>query len=317
MTMNHNVSLARMVNDATYYPLLNDKFQFLQRYEAFLGRRWLDLREADPQTLARFCQDCGVVFAKPHAEFGGKGVERLEPGPDTDFVALHRRLMDGGQFLVEEAIRQHPEVARLCPQSVNTLRVVTLLAEGEAKFVYALLRIGSGQGHVDNISSGGMYTLVGAQGELEFPAFCDQTGLYYDCHPMTGVTYRGYRLPFFQEAVDLCCRAALVEPRLGYIGWDVAITPDGPVLVEGNNLPGYEHGPKRPVPPPMAGACTSHLRGAFGPAPFPGIMSLCMLFFEGGARGEKAAFRNESLRRDAAGQPVSGGYPVSVQRPWL
>ena len=71
MTMNHNVSLARMVNDATCYPLLNDKFQFLQRYEAFLGRRWLDLREADPQALARFCQDCGVVFAKPHAEFGG------------------------------------------------------------------------------------------------------------------------------------------------------------------------------------------------------------------------------------------------------
>lgn len=240
MTMNHNVSLARMVNDATCYPLLNDKFQFLQRYEAFLGRRWLDLREADPQVLARFCRDCGVVFAKPHAEFGGKGVERLEPGPDTDFVALHRRLLDGGQFLVEEAIRQHPEVARLCPQSVNTLRVVTLLAEGEAKFVYALLRIGSGQGHVDNISSGGMYTLVGAQGELEFPAFCDQTGLYYDCHPMTGVTYRGYRLPFFREAVDLCCRAAQVEPRLGYIGWDVAITPDGPVLVEGNNLPGYD-----------------------------------------------------------------------------
>lgn len=73
MIMNHNVSLARMVNDAAYYPLLNDKFQFLQRYGAFLGRRWLDLREAGPQELARLCQDCGVVFAKPHGEFGGKG----------------------------------------------------------------------------------------------------------------------------------------------------------------------------------------------------------------------------------------------------
>lgn len=79
MTMNHNVSLARMVNDAAYYPLLNDKFQFLQRYGAFLGRRWLDLRQAGPQELAQLCQDCGVVFAKPHGEFGGKGVERLEP----------------------------------------------------------------------------------------------------------------------------------------------------------------------------------------------------------------------------------------------
>ena len=142
--------------------------------------------------------------------------------------------------MVEEAIRQHPEVSRLCPQSVNTLRVVTLLAGGEAKFVYALLRVGSGQGHVDNISSGGMYTLVGPQGELEFPAFCDQTGLYYDRHPVTGVAFRGYRLPFFREAVELCCQAAQVEPRLGYIGWDVAVTPDGPVLVEGNNLPGYD-----------------------------------------------------------------------------
>ena len=240
MTMNHNVSLARMVNDAAYYPLLNDKFQFLQRYGAFLGRRWLDLRQAGPQELAQLCQDCGVVFAKPHGEFGGKGVERLEPGPDTDFEALHRRLTENGQFLVEEAIRQHPEVSRLCPQSVNTLRVVTLLAGGEAKFVYALLRVGSGQGHVDNISSGGMYTLVGPQGELEFPAFCDQTGLYYDRHPVTGVAFRGYRLPFFREAVELCCQAAQVEPRLGYIGWDVAVTPDGPVLVEGNNLPGYD-----------------------------------------------------------------------------
>ena len=212
----------------------------MQRYGAFLGRRWLDLREAGPQELARLCQDCGVVFAKPHGEFGGKGVERLEPGPDTDFEALHRRLTENGQFLVEEAIRQHPEVSRLCPQSVNTLRVVTLLAGGEAKFVYALLRVGSGQGHVDNISSGGMYTLVGPQGELEFPAFCDQTGLYYDRHPVTGVAFRGYRLPFFREAVELCCQAAQVEPRLGYIGWDVAVTPDGPVLVEGNNLPGYD-----------------------------------------------------------------------------
>lgn len=240
MTMSHNVALARMVNDASCYPLLNDKFQFLARYQAFLGRRWLDLRQTDAEGLARFCQGCPAVFAKRHADFGGMGVEKLTPGPDTDFGVLYARLLEREQYLVEEAIVQHADLNLLCPSSVNTLRVVTLLVRGEPRFVYALLRMGSGDSAVDNISSGGLYTLVGPEGTLTYPAFCDKTGLYYDAHPATGTAFSGFRVPCFQEAVDLCLQAALVETRLGYVGWDVAVTPQGPVLVEGNNLPGYD-----------------------------------------------------------------------------
>lgn len=240
MTMNHNVALARMVNDGSCYPILNDKFQFLQHYGEFLGREWLDLRTASPQELEAFCTAHPVVFAKPHSAFGGKGVERLTRDEIDDFSALYQRLMEGKQYLIEEAICQHEELNRLCPSSVNTLRVVTLFVKGEAKYVYSLLRMGSGQGHVDNISSGGMYTLMGDDGKMHFPAFCDKTGLYYDTHPFTGTRFEGYTLPYFKESIELCKKAAMVEPRLGYIGWDVAITPNGPVLVEGNNLPGYD-----------------------------------------------------------------------------
>lgn len=44
----------------------------------------------------------------------------------------------------------------------------------------------------------------------------------------------------FFEAVEMCKKAALVVPQVGYIGWDVAITPTRPVLVEGNTLPSYD-----------------------------------------------------------------------------
>lgn len=240
MTMNHNVALARMVNDSSCYPILNDKFQFLEHYGAFLGREWLDLRTSTASDLEAFCKAHPVVFAKPHSDFGGKGVERLTSDTIQDYEALYNRLMEGKQYLIEEAICQHEELNRLCPSSVNTLRVVTLLVNGEAKYVYSLLRMGSGQGHVDNISSGGMYTLIGDDGKMHFPAFCDKTGLYYDSHPFTGTRFEGYCLPYFKESIEMCKKAALVEPRLGYIGWDVAITPNGPVLVEGNNLPGYD-----------------------------------------------------------------------------
>ena len=43
-----------------------------------------------------------------------------------------------------------------------------------------------------------------------------------------------------KEAVEMCFKASKVEPRIRYVGWDVAITPTGPVMVEGNSLPGYD-----------------------------------------------------------------------------
>ena len=56
--------------------------------------------------------------------------------------------------------------------------------------------------------------------------------------PSSGITIRGFQLPDWDKAVDMVKRAAAIIPELGYIGWDVAFTPDGPILVEGNISPG-------------------------------------------------------------------------------
>ena len=239
MTMSHNNGLTRLVCRRELYPLMNDKVRFLTFYGEFLGRRWLDLRVCDAAALEELLQTCPVVFAKVPDSFGGQGVERVVAGREP-VSALYDRLTGQGQVLVEEAITQHPELNRLNPTSVNTLRITILMARGQARFLYGLIRVGSGDSAVDNISSGGMYTYIGQDGLLEFPAFCDKTGQFYDCHPVTGTPFPGFRIPFYREAVELCLKAAAKEPGLGYIGWDVAITPTGPVLVEGNLLPGYD-----------------------------------------------------------------------------
>ena len=145
------------------------------------------------------------------------------------------------QLLIEEPIRQHPDMNKLCPDSVNTVRIVTLVTAQGAQMVYALVRMGMGGVCVDNVSSGGMYAPVNEHGQLYRPAFCDKTGKYYERHPVTGTEITGFQIPLFDQALELCRTASRrVEAHLTYIGWDVAITPDGPVLVEGNNLPGYD-----------------------------------------------------------------------------
>ena len=240
MTMHHNIGLTRLVNDTAQYPIMNNKLLFMQTYKDFIGRDWVDLTESGADGLKELCQKGATVFAKPVSSFGGAGVERIETDENTDFEVLCSRLLEGGQNLVEQAVIQHDELNKLCPSSVNTLRIVTLNINDKSHFLYALLRVGSGNNHVDNISSGGMYTLIGDDGVLHFPAFCDKTGLYYDEHPLTHTSFQGFAVPMFSEAVELCLKAAQVKPGLAYIGWDAAITPNGPVLIEGNILPGYD-----------------------------------------------------------------------------
>ena len=42
----------------------------------------------------------------------------------------------------------------------------------------------------------------------------------------------------YKEACNLVKEAATVVEEVKYIGWDIAITPKGPSIIEGNSYPG-------------------------------------------------------------------------------
>lgn len=239
MTMSDNISLTRRMNQREAYDIFDNKLVFYDRFRAYLKRDYVDIRDGI-DAFEAFCRGKELVFAKIPVSYGGKGVRKVRLS-DCDLNTLYQELMNDEMYLVEDAIIQHPEMNKLCQRSVNTVRIVTVVSEkGNPNLVYSLIRIGSGDNDVDNVSSGGMYTLLSSEGEITHPAFCDMNVTYYETHPATGLKLIGFRVPYFREAVEFCKKAALEEPRMRYIGWDVAITPDGPLLVEGNNLPGYD-----------------------------------------------------------------------------
>lgn len=239
MTMNDNLSLARRLNNPEANPTFKDKLNFNRTFKEYLKRDFVDLQSGF-EAFEKFCQGKTCFFAKEPDSFGGLGVMKVNL-EGKDLREIYNELISKKLFLAEEAIIQHEEMNRLCERSVNTIRIVTVLSDkGNANFVYALIRVGSGKNDVDNVTSGGMYTLLSENGEITHPLFCDKTVSYYTEHPYYKVPFIGFKVPYFKEALELCKNAAKVEPRMRYVGWDVAITPKGPVLVEGNNLPGYD-----------------------------------------------------------------------------
>lgn len=239
-TMNDNLFLVRSVNDKAYDYKFSDKVAFNEVFADYLGREWLDLKKASAEEFGEFIKDKTSVFVKVTDSCGGEGVEKKEITADTNAGELYRELIEKNQTLVEERLVQRSEMDKLSPSSINTIRITSVLSKGEAHIMYALVRMSNGESEVDNISSGGMYCPVDGNGVIFAPAFCDKTGLCYKEHPLTKTKFEGFVIPFYKQAEELVKKAALEVPQIRYVGWDVAICQKGPVLIEGNTIPGYD-----------------------------------------------------------------------------
>ena len=120
--------------------------------------------------------------------------------------------------------------------SVNTLRIFTFCKDGKSYYLNGILKIGNG-GVVDNFSSGGMYAFINSEGVVDTPAI-DKADNEFTVHPISNTEILGFKVPLFVEAVELVKQAHLQLPEVGYIGWDVAIGVEKPMIVEGNFYPG-------------------------------------------------------------------------------
>lgn len=237
MTDPKSFHLSRRLNDDALRGIFDDKLQFARRFGDELGRAWLDVSEADAAALAAFLEGRERVITKNPGGVGGNGITMRTVADIDDPAALHAQLRESGETLVEEVLIQHPDMARLYPGSVNSLRVVTYRDPDDVVHVLAsVLKIGNG-GVIDNFSNGGMYTMLDESGRA-LHAASDEEGNPFETHPITGVTIAGYQVPMYPEILALVDRLARTVPELPYIGWDIAITPERPVVIEGNHNTG-------------------------------------------------------------------------------
>lgn len=157
----------------------------------------------------------------------------------SDYDAFVRFCRENGEqdLLFQDRVVQHHEMSRLFPDSVNTLRIVTVMKSGVPTIFSSLLRIGTKQsGVVDNTSQGGIAVGIHEDGRLMEYGFSNpEFGGRIDHHPDTGVVFSDFTIPFYREALSLACRGHEALYRVKSIGWDIAITEHGCVLIEGND----------------------------------------------------------------------------------
>ena len=232
-----NSIVARM-NDKKFWHFFDNKTEFNQLFSAQVKRGWLNLLEASEEDFAKFLEGRGDIICKPIDGSSGQGILKCTPEEYGDPKALYQRLREAGIGIVEDKVIQHPAIAALCPTSVNTIRVATLLGDKKGGIVYAYIRIGNGK-VMDNVDCGGMAAPVDIETGVITGVGANKAGETYEIHPMTGTKIPGTQIPYWEDVKTMCLNAMHVVPQVRFVAWDVAITEDGPVFIEGNSFPSH------------------------------------------------------------------------------
>lgn len=241
LTRGRNNDLMKKYNNAEYVHFFDNKDEFVTTFSEFMHRDILIVQDVDDEALNAFLEKHPVFLFKPASGFCGYGIEKLDVKdyPKREELLEHLRGQEG-RWLVEEPIRQHEEVAKVYPLAINTARVVTILKEGTPHVICAYFRIGNRGKFVDNFNNDGLATPIDeVTGIVHHKAIDKDKNIFVD-HPMTGTPIVGFKFPDWDKALTMVKEAAKKVPQMGYIGWDVAFTPDGPCLIEGNNFPGHD-----------------------------------------------------------------------------
>jgi len=218
--------------------ILEDKIQFLKRYQPFIRRGYGDknVLESDPDKLLELLKnDSGRLVLKGSRGQVGAEVEVIRCS-DFNPSGLMDHMAENAYDLVEEYVVQHPDIMALSSSGLNTVRVFTQIHQGEVHFLGARFRI-SVNSPVDNMGAGNLAAPVDMDtGLLTGPGvYSDITREDQALHPVSGQSITGFCIPYWKEVMELARSAALHAPENRSVGWDIAVTEEGPELIEGNH----------------------------------------------------------------------------------
>jgi hypothetical protein len=242
--MTHPVSnqLSQKYDHPDFRHIFQDKVEFDRVFAEHLHREWMVVEAGNAEVVREFTQRLGTVVTKEPVGQAGTGVHRYHAADVADWDDFHRGLLARGELLIEEVIVQHPALAAVCPGTVNTTRV-TAFFDGRETHILAMAQK-FGRGAVsDQMTFGGFYTMLDEDGHAVGAGY-DSHAHVHEVHPDSGFRIADFQLPMMDEVRAFVDRVARVVPQVQYVGWDIVVTPTGPVLVEGNWGAGvYENKP--------------------------------------------------------------------------
>lgn len=213
---------------------IGHKNLFNSSFKGLVNRDFLFAPNADFKQFSDFISRHAVFIVKPDTGTMGRGVEKKHREQIENLDAFYSYCREN-EILLEEVITQHEELNKINPHCINSIRINAARSSGGIKLIGACIKCGTGESVSDNFHAGGIaYPVDLASGKISGPGRNNTDLNEYEYHPSTGLYMPDFQIPYWEEVKQAVVSGMETVPSLGYIGWDIAVTADGPEIIEGN-----------------------------------------------------------------------------------
>ncbi len=166
----------------------------------------------------------------------------LGNGAKTTVSDLAREIFTefAGGYVFQNVVVQHDDMNAVTGSAVGTVRVVTLMQDGAPQVLYTVWKIPAPDAMSDNFWQTGSMIAEVEVSSGQIKQVRRGTGMNIEpieTHPVSGVKLAGFTLPYWQDILTLAQKCHSLTPENGILGWDIAVTPDGPLVIECNTSP--------------------------------------------------------------------------------
>ncbi|MBO5563025.1 MAG: hypothetical protein J5939_04845, partial [Bacteroidales bacterium] len=216
--------------------IFRNKTNFLKHFHDYIHRKWIYAPSATYEEFVSMINSFDCII-KPCDGKLGKGVSKVYKDRDRKDDKKLFEDCRKNRMLVEQCIKACDELSAFHPQSLNTIRVVTVANKEKACVFSGVLRTGVGDSVVDNSHAGGVSAQINIKNGIVESDGANTKGERFVCHPDSGIQFVGFKIPNWNQIVESVCMAAQSAGN-PITGWDVVINSEGQVeFIEGNYGP--------------------------------------------------------------------------------
>lgn len=213
-----------------------DKVLCLQLFDKWVHRRWCLVKETTFEDFVGLLSSTDCI-AKPVNGECGRGIFKIKKEDILNHDMLYQQCQKD-DVLIEECVYACDEIEQFHPNSLNTIRVVTMSNGKECIIIGAALRIGAGGSIIDNVAQGGLTVPICLKTGILHEYATDARGFTYEKHPDTNVTFMGIQIPNWDKVINMCKDASSIVKGAVFTGWDICVRPSGEIeLIEANAMP--------------------------------------------------------------------------------